>query len=87
MPADEFTDREKLSDPSDDYFVATPHDSNDEASVSKGVLVLGAGDVVAVRPDGTAVTFTGVPAGALLPIRAVRINSTNTTATNIIFLA
>ena len=84
---DEFTARELLSDPSDNYFAATPHDSNDEAFVSKALYIGGAGDVVAVMVDGTAVTFTGALAGSVLPIRAKRVNSTSTTATGIVFLA
>ncbi len=45
-----------------------------------GIWVGGAGIVVAITQDGEAVNFTCV-AGTLLPIRAIRINSTTTTAT------
>ena len=44
------------------------------------------GNVVAIRPDGTAITFTGVPAGSVLPIVCIRVNSTSTTATSIVAL-
>jgi hypothetical protein len=36
--------------------------------------------------DGTSGTFTGVTAGATLPIAVRRINATNTTATNLVAL-
>jgi len=38
------------------------------------------GDVVAVHQDGRLVTFTGVPAGTILPIQIKRVNSSSTTA-------
>lgn len=40
------------------------------------------GDVVAIRPDGTAVTILA-PLRGMLPIRAIRINATGTTADSI----
>lgn len=68
------------------YAAVTPSDS---VALPNGVcgalFVGGAGNVAAVRPDGTAVTFAAV-AGAILPICAMRVNSTNTTATGIIAL-
>ena len=63
----------------------TKHDSTDFSFVSRGIYVGGTGDVAAVLDDGSAngvvLTFSAVPAGTLLPIRARRVNSTNTTAT------
>lgn len=38
------------------------------------------GNVVAVAPDGSTVTFTAPPVGAQLPIAVRRINATGTTA-------
>lgn len=72
--------------PAEFYVAITPHDSTDLSVVTRAVYVGGAGNVVAVRKDGTAVTFVGVTAGSVLPIRVSRINSTNTTATNIVGL-
>ena len=54
--------------------------------VCRGIFVGGAGAVAVVDVDGTAVTFTGVVAGSILPVQAVRVNSTNTTATNMVAL-
>lgn len=52
----------------------------------QAVYVGGAGAVVAVMPDGTTATFAGATAGSILPIQPVRINSTSTTATNLLAL-
>jgi hypothetical protein len=49
------------------------------------IWVGGAGIVVAIMQDGSAPQFTCV-AGSLLPIRAIRVNSTTTTATLMVAL-
>ncbi|MFM7009593.1 MAG: hypothetical protein ACKO0Z_09740 [Betaproteobacteria bacterium] len=69
-----------------DYFAITPSDSTNFSNQVVGIYVGGAGAVVAVRPDGTAVTFAGTLAGTVLPICAIRVNSTSTTATNLVGL-
>jgi len=68
------------------YEAVTPSDSTDLTTLARAIYVGGAGNVAAVQHDGTAVTFTGVPAGTVLPIAVRRINSTNTTATAIVAL-
>lgn len=74
-------------EPSHTYFAITPHDSNDfSQGPVRGIYVGGAGNMVAVTTGGTAVTFTGVLAGSIIPIRAKRVNSTNTTATSLVGL-
>lgn len=50
------------------------------------LYVGGAGNLVAVMPDGSTATFTGVTAGTILPIRPSRVNATSTTATAILAL-
>lgn len=71
-----------------DYAAAvTPSDSTSFSQITRALYVGGAGDVVVVMPsDGTAVKFAGVPAGTILPVRASRVNLTNTTATLIVAL-
>lgn len=71
--------------PSDDFIEVTPSDTVDfpQRKLTKAIYVGTAGNVAAVRPDGTAVVFTGVPSGAILPIRCRRINATGTTASTI----
>ena len=44
------------------------------------------GDVAVVLPSNTPVVFTSVPAGTILPVRCVRINSTDTTADDVVAL-
>lgn len=66
----------------------TPSDiSSNNFDSCQGIYVGGAGNVAVVfEGDGTAVVFNSVPAGTVLPVRAIRINSTNTTATNLVAL-
>lgn len=54
--------------------------------VMAGIYVGGAGNIVAVFQDDSVQTFTGALAGTILPISVKRVNSTNTTATNLIAL-
>jgi hypothetical protein len=53
--------------------------------VCDAIYVGGAGIVVAILQDGSAVNFTCV-AGQTLPVRAKRVNSTTTTATLMVAL-
>jgi len=68
------------------FAAVTPSDSTDFNVLCRAIYVGGAGNVVAVTYLGNTVTFSGVPAGTLLPIACRRINSTSTTATNIVAL-
>ena len=72
--------------PAYDGFAITPSDTVDFDSIAKSIYVGGAGTVVLVTPTGTVLTFVGVPVGTVLPVCAKRINSTSTTATNLIGL-
>lgn len=57
------------------------------AKYLNGFLYVGVtGDVTVTLTGGDTVTFTAVPAGALLPIQVKRVWSTGTTATNILVL-
>lgn len=73
--------------PSKRFAAVTPSDTVNFSELPVGIYVGAFGDVVAVtRVDGVAVTFKNVPAGTILPVRPLRINSTNTTATNLVAL-
>lgn len=75
-----------LSDPSGVAVAVTPSDStNFTRGVCRGLYVGVTGDVVAIV-DGTAVTFTAMAAGVVHPVMCTRVNSTNTTATNLVAL-
>lgn len=73
-----------LSDPASNFAAVTPSDSVDFTAQCRGLYVGGAGDLVAVGADEVAVTFVGVAAGTVLPLRAIRVNATSTTATSIV---
>lgn len=74
-----------ITSPSTIFSTVTPSDTVDipGQEMCRALYVGGAGDVAAVRQDGTAVVFSAVPAGSILPIRCRRVNATGTTATNI----
>lgn len=72
--------------PAESFFAITPSDSVNFTYNVRGIYVGTTGNVVAVTEGGTAVTFSSVPAGTILPIRASRVNSTSTTASNMVGL-
>jgi hypothetical protein len=74
------------SRPSGNWEAITKHDStNFVKGQCRAIWVGGAGVVVAVPPSGAPVAFT-CTAGSLLPIQAIRVNSTDTTATLMVAL-
>ena len=64
----------------EDAAAVTPSDSVDLPQFSV-IYVGGAGNVKVTTAQGTAVTFTGVNAGTVIPVRVRRVWSTGTTAT------
>ena len=72
-----------LLGPIENGFSVTPADGSDMAQVSRALWVGGAGNLSVVTRGGDTITLVGVAAGTLLPIRATRVRSTGTTATNI----
>ena len=53
----------------------------------RGIYVGGAGDVsVNMTSIGSAVIFKAAAAGSILPIQAAKVNTTGTTATNLLVL-
>lgn len=73
--------------PSEHFEAVTPSDTVNLSRPSRSLYVGVAGDVVAVNANGDVVTFTNVQGGQVLPIICVRVNATNTTATDIVSLA
>lgn len=66
----------------------TPSDTVALAVPSGSIWVGGAGNLkVVMVGSATAVTFTGVLAGTLLPIKVAQVVATLTTATNIVSLS
>ena len=52
----------------------------------QAVYVGGMGDLVAVFPDGSTATFKSIPAGTILPITIIRVNDSNTSASDMLAL-
>lgn len=75
--------------PAGSYFAVTTSDvvGGNFTTPARGLYVGVGGNVSVVPPTGAAVTFVGVPAGSILPVEAIRVNTTGTTATNIVGLA
>jgi hypothetical protein len=66
-----------------DAATVTPSDTNNFDAPSV-LWIGGAGNVRVLTAQGTDITFTGVLAGAVLPLQVIRVYSTNTTATNMV---
>ena len=76
-----------MESPARNYFAVTPHDSTNFTYETRGIWVGTGGDIAVLGfGDSTAVVFANVAAGTLLPLRAVRVDSTNTTASDIVGL-
>jgi hypothetical protein len=76
--------RAELPNPAVHAFAITPHDANDLDYVTRGIYVGGAGNLKVTMLGGETVTFTGVAAGQIYPIRASRVFATLTTATSLV---
>lgn len=75
-----------LESPATNAAAMSENDSTDLAYTTRAIYVGGAGNVVVDMVSGqTEVTFSSVPAGTILPIRATRLR-TATTATNLVAL-
>ncbi len=76
-----------LTGPASAAFPITPSDSLDLPETTRALYVGIGGDVRVAMASGQVVTFESVPDGCLLPIRAIRVQATGTTAAGIIGLA
>jgi hypothetical protein len=71
--------------PGENAFAISPHDTNDLPFETRGLWVGSTGDItVDMAGIGTAITFAGVVAGSLLPLRVTRVYATATTAGDIV---
>jgi hypothetical protein len=73
-----------LFGPASDGAAVSPSDSQNLAVASKRLWIGGAGNVALVTVKGAALTYTAVPAGTYLNVRAQQVKATGTTATNIV---
>jgi len=74
------------TEPARDAAAVTPSDSAQISPVARALYVGGSGDIKLVTQGGTTVTFQDIVAGSILPVRATKVFSTDTTATNIVAL-
>lgn len=79
-----------LQDPALNAAAITPSDdaANNFAAATRGIYVGGDGNIVII-PAGnnqSAVTLVGCVAGTVIPVRAIRVNATSTTATSLVRL-
>lgn len=70
--------------PGEDAVAVTTSDSVNLTRTARALYIGVGGNVVVVTASGTVVTFANVQTGTVLPVRAARVNTTNTTATNIV---
>ena len=76
-----------LAGPASHAFAVTPNDGADLAVVTRGLFVGTGGDVsLLLKGDSAPVTFAGVAGGTVLPVRALRVRATGTTAVDIVGL-
>lgn len=73
-----------LLSPASNAAAVTPSDTVDLPTASKRLWIGGTGTVKINTVGGSTVTYTGVPAGVYLNVRASRVYVTGTTATNIV---
>jgi hypothetical protein len=71
--------------PADSAVAVVPSDSTNFTLAARGIYIGVTGDVTAVC-GGTAVLFKNCQAGSILPVVCTRVNSTGTTATNLVAL-
>lgn len=62
----------------------SPNDNTDLTTATRAIYVGGAGAVKVDTVGGSTVTFAAVPVGTVLAVRATRVYTTGTTATNLI---
>jgi len=73
-----------LIDPGEVFVDITPSDANDLAAITRGIYVGTGGDLAVHDTEGTAVTFVGLAAGMVHPLRVRRVLNTGTTADDIV---
>jgi hypothetical protein len=78
--------QEQLNSPADNATEVTPNDTTPLAYVSRGLYIGVTGNLSVTMQGGGNVTFVGLPAGTVLPVRVTHVRSSSTTASSIINL-
>lgn len=85
--ADSFVAESGLVTPAFNAVALTPDDNNDLTTTTRGLYIGVGGNIsVILEGDTVAVTFLGVVAGTVLPLRVKRLRLTSTTATDLVGL-
>lgn len=63
----------------------TPHNTNNFSKLARALYIGGAGNATLVMENDDPITFNGLLAGTILPVRCKRVNA-GATATNIVAL-
>jgi|TARA_B110000908_G_scaffold163200_1_gene209524 hypothetical protein len=85
MPiADKFSEYTSgLSSPIFGGFDITPDDATDLVSLTRAIILEGAGDVAVILKNGDAITLPVLAVGVIYPVRVARVLATGTTATGL----
>ncbi|HKJ75537.1 MAG TPA: hypothetical protein VKA19_15585 [Alphaproteobacteria bacterium] len=76
-----------LAGPAAHAFAVTPDDAADLPVVTRGLYVGTGGDIsLVLKGESAPVSFVGVPAGSMLPLRVLRLRATGTTANDMLGL-
>lgn len=75
-----------LTSPANNAFAIIPDDANYLSEITRAIYVGTGGDVSVIMKSGETVSFVALNSGAILPIRAARVNATGTSASNIVGL-
>jgi hypothetical protein len=73
-----------MNSPSTNAVAVTPSDTVPFATACRRLWVGGTGAITFLTLSGASVTYTGVPSGSYLMVRATQVMATGTTATNIV---
>lgn len=75
-----------LDSPAENGFSITPNDGADVAFITRKIYVGGAGNIALITKKGDTIIYVAVPVGTTLDVRASRVLSTGTSATNLLGL-
>jgi hypothetical protein len=80
--------KDSAESPAKNSFAITPHASNEVGTYIPRAIYVGGGGTLAMRLAGDTadVSWIGVPAGCVIPVRPLYIRATGTTCTGIIGL-
>lgn len=81
-----FSTQSQPTSPATTAVAITPSDDTDLSEASRAIYVGVGGNIKLTTADGQTVTFVGLQGGSILPVSAVRIFDTDTTATSIVAL-